>query len=450
VSADAASCAPNTQACADFGNCLNQQGEELQRSTRRRAAPVHGARDAHKVRQPECFRHFRCIGAECEDTCCGGWRIPVDQETYEKYQNLPAQRIAGKALSSLVEINPEPGPFARIRQEGAGCLALHKGLCAVQQTLGESYLPDICSTYPRILNAIGNAIEASLQLTCPEAVRLILNDPGAMVFHECIEELPHRSRDIKWIAGDPDDHLYQIRTLVAEFIRERSLPLGQRIVGVGFAIDILADVDMADAVRLLEDHLKSLRQGSFDSTFAAVKADPTFQLKTVQDLVEGRLETESPRFLECYKDFLRGLAWTPESTMEELADRYQRAWQSIFTPFVRRHEHLLENFLISCIFRTLYPYGPRPQGQKFAIDSSREAMRHSFVRLSVHYGIVRTLLIGMAALHKDDLSVHHVVKLVQSYSRVSMNNTFFATADIEYLEKDGSDPVRKAAELAMD
>jgi lysine-N-methylase len=77
-------------------------------------------------------------------------------------------------------------------------------------------------------------------------------------------------------------------------------------------------------------------------------------------------------------------------------------------------------------------------------------MRHSFVRLSVHYGIVRTLLIGMAALHKDDLSVHHVVKLVQSYSRVTMNNTFFATADIEYLEKDGSDPVRKAAELAMD
>ena len=76
-------------------------------------------------------------------------------------------------------------------------------------------------------------------------------------------------------------------------------------------------------------------------------------------------------------------------------------------------------------------------------------MRRSFVRLAVHYAIVRTMLIGMAALHKDDLSVHHAVKLVQSYSRVSMNTTFFATADIEYLEKDGGDPVRKAAELAM-
>jgi hypothetical protein len=60
------------------------------------------------------------------------------------------------------------------------------------------------------------------------------------------------------------------------------------------------------------------------------------------------------------------------------------------------------------------------------------------------------MLIGMAALYRDDLSVDHVIKLVQSYSRVSMNNTFFATADIEYLEKDGRDPVRKAVELAIE
>ena len=447
---DAATFAPDTQACGDFGNCLNPQGEELQRSAGGPAVAAHGAEKARKVRQPECFERFRCIGADCEDTCCAGWRIPVDQGTYEKYQNLRAPRIAGKALSSLVEINPAPGPFARIRQEGAGCPALHNGLCAVQQTLGESYLPDMCSTYPRILNAIGGAIEVSLQLSCPEAARLVLNDPGAMVFHERTDELPHRSGDIKLIAGDPDDRLYQIRTVVIEMIRERSLPLGQRIVSLGFAIDRLADVDMAGAVPVLEDYLKSLRRGSFDGIFAALRADPKFQLETVRDLVVARVETDrSTRFLECYKDFMRGLAWTPESTMEELADRYQRSCQSIFMPFVQRHEHLLENYVISCIFRTLYPYGPRPQGHNFAIDSSREAMRRSFVRLAVHYAIVRTMLIGMAALHKDDLSVHHAVKLVQSYSRVSMNTTFFATADIEYLEKDGGDPVRKAAELAM-
>ena len=33
---------------------------------------------------------FRCIGSACEDTCCQGWSVPVDQAAYEKYSNLPA------------------------------------------------------------------------------------------------------------------------------------------------------------------------------------------------------------------------------------------------------------------------------------------------------------------------------------------------------------------------
>ena len=86
------------------------------------------------------------------------WGIPVDQQTYENNQSLPACRIADKALSSLVEINParsSAGDFAKIRPEGERCPALHKDLCAIQQTLGESYLPDLCSKYPRVLNASG-------------------------------------------------------------------------------------------------------------------------------------------------------------------------------------------------------------------------------------------------------------------------------------------------------
>jgi len=416
--------------------------------------PQVEAEDVRKVRQPESFDRFRCIGADCEDTCCVGWGIPVDRETYDKYQNYP-HRIGDKALSSLVEINTarsSTGDFAKIRLEEARCPALHQDLCSIQQTLGESYLPDLCSKYPRVLNAIGSAVERSLHLSCPEAARLVL-DPGAMVFHECSEErLPHRSGSLNLIAGDPDDRLYRIRTLLIELIQERSLPLWQRIVCLGFAIDRLAGVDLARAVPVLEDYLKSLRQGSLDGLFTDLKADPAFQMETVLDLVVARIGTDytSPRFLECYKDFMRGLAWTPESTMEQLADRYYLSSQSIFLPFVRRHEHLLENYLINYIFGTVFPYRSRLLDRKFAIDSSRESMRHSFVLLAVHYAIIRAMLIGMAALHKDNLSTQHVVKLVQSYSKAFLHSTSFEAAAVEYLEKNVGDPVHKVAELVMD
>src|ERR1700721_2586267 len=82
--------------------------------------------NVRKVRQPQCFDRFRCTGADCEDTCCAGWGLPVDQETYEKYQNLPGHRIAGKALGNLVEINPAPSSsrnYAAFRLEKERCPA---------------------------------------------------------------------------------------------------------------------------------------------------------------------------------------------------------------------------------------------------------------------------------------------------------------------------------------
>ena len=414
------------------------------------------AEDLRKVRQPKSFDQFRCIGADCEDTCCVGWGIVVDQETYEKYQNLPAHRIADKALSSLVEINPartSTGDYATLRLEGARCPALLEDLCSIQQTLGEPYIPDLCSKYPRVLNVVGGAVERSLHLSCPEAARLVLNDPEGMALDERMEErLSHRSNSLSLLADDPSDLLYKVRTLLIEMIQDRSLPLWQRIVSLGFAVDRLAGVDMAHAVPVLEDFLRGLRRGSFDEALKFLKPDPAFQLETVLDLVVARIGSDytAPRFLECYKEFMQGLAWTPQSSMQELTARYSLSSRGYFRSFVGRHEHLLENHLVNYIFRTVFPYRSRLPEQKFAIDSSRESLRHSFVLLAIHYAIIRTLLIGIAALHKENLNVEHAARLVQSYSKAFLHSSSFEAAAIEYLEKNVGEPARRVAELVMD
>ena len=409
-----------------------------------------------RARQPKYFDRFRCIGADCEDTCCAGWGVVVDQETYEKYQSLPAHRIANKPLSSLVEINParsSAGDFANFRMEDARCPALNEGWCAIQQTLGEPYIPNLCSKYPRVLNVIGGAVERSLHLSCPEAARLVLDDPEAMVLGERMEERPpERAGGFNFIADDPDDCLYQVRTLLIEWIRERSRPLWQRIVSLGFAIDRLAEADMACAATVLEDFLGSLKRGSFDDALAALKANAEFQLETVLDLVVIRLGTDytPPRFVECYTDFMRGLRWTPEASMEELAARYSLASERYFMPFVRAHEHVLENYLANYIFRTVFPYRSKLPDETFAIDSSKESMRRALVLLAVHYAIVRTMLIGMAALYKNNMNVDHAVKLLQSHSKAFLHSSSFDAAAIEYLGKAVRGPANKVAELVMD
>ena len=39
-----------------------------------------------RTRVPDYFKKFKCIASECEDTCCAGWEIVVDDETYDYYK----------------------------------------------------------------------------------------------------------------------------------------------------------------------------------------------------------------------------------------------------------------------------------------------------------------------------------------------------------------------------
>ena len=41
-----------------------------------------------KIRVPNYFKDFKCIASKCEDTCCAGWGIVIDDEALEKYQKV--------------------------------------------------------------------------------------------------------------------------------------------------------------------------------------------------------------------------------------------------------------------------------------------------------------------------------------------------------------------------
>ena len=41
-----------------------------------------------KIRVPEYFKDFKCIASKCEDTCCAGWGIVIDDVTYDRYKNV--------------------------------------------------------------------------------------------------------------------------------------------------------------------------------------------------------------------------------------------------------------------------------------------------------------------------------------------------------------------------
>ncbi len=38
-----------------------------------------------KIRVPKYLNKFKCIADKCEDTCCAGWEIVIDEETYDYF-----------------------------------------------------------------------------------------------------------------------------------------------------------------------------------------------------------------------------------------------------------------------------------------------------------------------------------------------------------------------------
>ncbi|HSS99265.1 MAG TPA: flagellin lysine-N-methylase [Terriglobales bacterium] len=131
----------------------------------------------HTLR-PQYAKSFRCIGPDCEDTCCQGWDVIIDQDAYERFQSLGG--FTPKFKEHLVVIgNATVDEYARIQlTSSCSCPFLSpERLCSIQVEHGEHYLPDICADYPRATQRIDGLRETALMLACPEAARLVLLNP---------------------------------------------------------------------------------------------------------------------------------------------------------------------------------------------------------------------------------------------------------------------------------
>ena len=52
-----------------------------------------------------------------------------------------------------------------------------QGLCSLQSAFGEKALSKVCREFPRLSHDYGHYMELGLELSCPEAARLMLTAP---------------------------------------------------------------------------------------------------------------------------------------------------------------------------------------------------------------------------------------------------------------------------------
>lgn len=204
-----------------------------------------------KIRTPDYFEKFKCIADKCEDTCCAGWGIVIDDKSYKKY--LSTQGKFGEELRS--KIVEEEGEHV-FTLNGDRCSFLNDdNLCRIYSELGGDSLCYTCREYPRYLEEFGNLREIGISLSCPEAARIILNKSEITKF--TLSETEEEVNSYNDINPNIYINLMQCRNAIFNILQDRNIKLIDRcILVLALANEVQEKIDLNDinSIRNIKDN----------------------------------------------------------------------------------------------------------------------------------------------------------------------------------------------------
>lgn len=137
------------------------------------------------LRVPSYYKDFHCIADKCQDSCCIGWEIDIDEDTFDYYKSVDGE--IGERLQKHMIVEDEVNSF--VLKENGWCPFLNeKKLCDICIHLGEEALSEVCTEYPRFTVTYGNVMEKALCLSCEEVGRIVFSSEEKMTFEEHILE----------------------------------------------------------------------------------------------------------------------------------------------------------------------------------------------------------------------------------------------------------------------
>lgn len=340
--------------------------------------------------------------------------------------------------------------YARINLSGPACPFLADGWCSIQKKLGEEHIPIMCSMYPRVMNVVDDVLQRSLDLSCPEAARIVLLDPNPMQFDEAEGDardprLGNLSilRTCDGESNRPYRYFREIRAFVIWLLQYRAYPLWNRLAILASLCDQLQQMieagQPAQTLEVLQAYRDGVERGLFDEALKSHRPQHVKQLELVLELIVGRISSDftTPRLLACYQKFMDSMAWTADVSMQELGRRYAAAHAQYFAPFLDQHQHMLEHYLVNYVHRTLFPLPAQESSKGISVHRVANTIRDQYLLMTAYFGITQTLLIGMAAFHKEEFGTAEAILVIQSFTKAFEHSPSFGARALEILRKKG-------------
>lgn len=245
-----------------------------------------------KLYQPDYYEEFQCTASECPMTCCMQWRIAVDDETLQTWDDERKQHVT----------EVEEGHIIELKSDGMCPFLNNDRLCKIVLKDGEKAISHTCHTFPREEHVYAGIIERALTPGCPAVVDLMWKQEQFG-----IQEKKIKNQGITDEIYEIDPVLFEIRNWFLEIVNMPDLKLN---TALEICFLIALDLDEFEQENVLKDKfLQYKKDTDIDKIKEAVGEN--------QEMTEERLEEYNLLFLDIsevyrrqniYGDFLIPLA----------------------------------------------------------------------------------------------------------------------------------------------
>ena len=177
------------------------------------------------LRRPSYYEQFHCIANRCKDSCCIGWEIDIDEDTFAYYKSVEGP--FGERLRKNIASEQE---HTFVLNKNGWCPFLNKEkLCDICIELSEEALSEVCTEYPRFTTEYANVREKALCLSCEEVGRILFSNKEKTKFKEQII-FPGYEEEISAEERKLSERLLAARTEAIHILQNRDMAIRERMI----------------------------------------------------------------------------------------------------------------------------------------------------------------------------------------------------------------------------
>jgi lysine-N-methylase len=331
-----------------------------------------------KVLVPAFYETFNCIGGACEENCCeADWKIYIDKSTYNLYRGIKDPDFVKKLPERVKRVKSDEQTDKHYAQivldEDGKCKFLEDGMCSIQLKYGFKYLSTICLIFPRKqLKQVGDNLETTLSMACPEAVREGLYPEEKMTFKFIEIENTHGKSlaALNPTRFDPGINVLgvyaqELRHCCIEIMQTRATSLSDRIFAIGMMLKRLRELsDTGDYSAVPDAALKyviSVQSGQLNGVVASLAANEEVEAGIKAKLFNAAIffngkDYSFKSFIPCVEQLAEKLGKKPEELTHLEMNQMTEAAAAYWREFLDTRGHILENYFVNYIFGNVFPF----------------------------------------------------------------------------------------------